>query len=81
MHSAMTAGDHRIWMMSSRAAPANLHVPRTQQHPMTIQLPPPGRARVRAARLATGMTTHGGDRAVRATVPAGTEEELRLTVG
>ncbi len=34
-------------------APASLHVPRAQQRPMTIRLPSPSRARVRAARLAT----------------------------
>jgi hypothetical protein len=43
-------------------APASLQVPRSQQRPMTIQPPAPGRARVRATRLATAMT-HGGDRA------------------
>ncbi len=36
-------------------APASLHIPRAQQRPMTIRLPSPGRARVRAARLATAM--------------------------
>jgi hypothetical protein len=38
-------------------APASLHVPRAQQRPMTIRLPSPGHAGVRAARLATAMTT------------------------
>ena len=33
-------------------APASLHVPRAQQRPMVIRPPAPGRARVRAARLA-----------------------------
>ncbi|MGH3922571.1 MAG: hypothetical protein ACRDTT_06835 [Pseudonocardiaceae bacterium] len=47
-------------------APASLHIPRAQQRPMTIRLPSPGQARVRAARLSTTMTTHGGDRVVRA---------------
>ncbi len=42
------------------SAPAGLHVPRTQQRPMTIQLPAPHRAGMRAARLATAMTNHGG---------------------
>ncbi|MGH3784221.1 MAG: hypothetical protein ACRDRO_27280 [Pseudonocardiaceae bacterium] len=36
-------------------APSGLHIPRTQQRPMTIQLPSPGRAGVRAERLATLM--------------------------
>ncbi|MGH3985603.1 MAG: hypothetical protein ACRDST_23715 [Pseudonocardiaceae bacterium] len=43
-------------------APASLHVPRAQQRPMTIRPPSPSRAKVRADRLATAMTTHGGDR-------------------
>lgn len=43
-------------------APARLHVPRAQQHPMTIRLPAPGRASARAARLATALTTPVGDR-------------------
>ncbi|MGH3811791.1 MAG: hypothetical protein ACRDUV_04960 [Pseudonocardiaceae bacterium] len=38
-------------------APASLRVPRAQQRPMTIQPPSPSRAGVRAARLATAMTT------------------------
>jgi hypothetical protein len=38
-------------------APARLRVPRAQQRPMTIQLPLPGRARARAKRLATAITT------------------------
>jgi len=37
-------------------APAALHIPRTRQRPMTIRPPLPGRARVRAERLATAMT-------------------------
>jgi hypothetical protein len=45
---------------SNYPAPASLHIPRAQQRPMTIRPPSPGRARVRAARLATAMTTHGG---------------------
>ncbi|MGH3570376.1 MAG: hypothetical protein ACRDUW_00855 [Pseudonocardiaceae bacterium] len=50
-------------------APASLHVPRAQQRPMTVRLPSPGRARVRAARLATAMTTRAsGDHAVNAAV-------------
>ncbi|MGH4011291.1 MAG: hypothetical protein ACRDTH_24545 [Pseudonocardiaceae bacterium] len=41
-------------------APASLHIPRAQQRPMTIRPPSPGRAGMRAARLATAMTTSGG---------------------
>ncbi|MGH3842885.1 MAG: hypothetical protein ACRDS0_15780 [Pseudonocardiaceae bacterium] len=41
-------------------APAGLHIPRARQRPMTIRPPAPGRARARAQRLATAMTTHGG---------------------
>jgi len=52
-------------------APASLHVPRAQQRPMTIQLPSPGHAGARAARLATAMTIHSDDRARGAAVPAG----------
>ncbi|MGH3988414.1 MAG: hypothetical protein ACRDTZ_14025, partial [Pseudonocardiaceae bacterium] len=40
-------------------APASLHVPRAELRPMTIRPPSPGRAGVRAARLATAMTTRG----------------------
>jgi hypothetical protein len=36
-------------------APAGLLIPRARQRPMTIRLPSPGRARVRADRLATAM--------------------------
>ncbi|MCA1707502.1 MAG: hypothetical protein LC808_31225 [Actinobacteria bacterium] len=43
-------------------APAGLHVPRSQQRPMTIRPPTPSRARARATRLATAMTP-GGDSA------------------
>jgi hypothetical protein len=38
-------------------APASLHIPRSKQRPMTIQLPSPGRAGVRATRLTTKTTT------------------------
>lgn len=38
-------------------APAGLRIPRAQQRPMTIRLPSPGRAHVRAERLATAMRT------------------------
>ncbi|MDQ4011218.1 MAG: hypothetical protein M3228_11140 [Actinomycetota bacterium] len=34
-------------------APPSLHIPRAEQRPMTIRLPPPDRAGMRAARLAT----------------------------
>jgi hypothetical protein len=57
---------------ASYPAPARLHVPRAQQRPMSIQPPTPGRAGVRAARLATAMRTHDGDRAVHAARPGGT---------
>lgn len=40
-------------------APAGLRVPRAQQRPMSIQPPLPGRARVRADRLASAVTTPG----------------------
>lgn len=33
-------------------APRSLHIPRAEQRPTTIRLPPPGRAGVRATRLA-----------------------------
>ncbi len=61
-------------------APAGLLIPRFVQRPMTIQLPTPGRAGVRAARLATAMRT-GGDHAVGVAVPAGTDQDRRLAVG
>ncbi len=60
-------------------APARLHVPRTQQRPTAIQLPGPGRADVRAARLAP-RPTPGGDRAPRATAPTRTQD-FRLAAG
>ncbi len=59
-------------------APAGLHVLRAQQRPMTIRPPSPTRAKVRAARLATAMTPHGGDRG--ATVSVGTPDP-RLAAG
>ncbi|MGH3696009.1 MAG: hypothetical protein ACRDRX_18800 [Pseudonocardiaceae bacterium] len=40
---------------TSYPAPARLRVPRAQQRPMSIQLPLPGRAGVRADRLAAAM--------------------------
>ncbi|MGH3693475.1 MAG: hypothetical protein ACRDRX_05675 [Pseudonocardiaceae bacterium] len=40
----------------SYPAPAGLRVPRAQQRPMAIQLPRPGRARVREQRLASAIT-------------------------
>jgi hypothetical protein len=61
-------------------APVSLHVPRAQQRPMTIQPPTPGRAGVRAARLAAAMTAHGGDRTINATMPGRTPDH-RLVVG
>jgi hypothetical protein len=44
----------RVPTQGRKVAPARLCVPRAQQRPMTIQLPGPGRAGVRAARLAAG---------------------------
>jgi hypothetical protein len=44
-------------------APAGLHVPRDRQRPMRIQPPSPGRAGVRAARLAAAVPTDSADRA------------------
>ncbi len=40
-------------------APRSLHVPRSEQRPLTIRLPSPGRAGGRATRLAAAMTTAG----------------------
>jgi hypothetical protein len=37
-------------------APLSLHIPRDRQRPMTIRLPSPGRARMRAERLTAAMT-------------------------
>ena len=42
-------------------APPSLHIPRTQQRPMTIRPPSPERAKVRSVRLATEITAHGDD--------------------
>jgi hypothetical protein len=43
-------------------APPSLHIPRTEQRPMTIRFPPPGQAGMRAVRLAdrdgTGPIRH-----------------------
>ncbi len=61
-------------------APARLHVPRARQRPMTIQPPAPGRAGVRAARLATALPTPRGDRAPCATASTRTHD-LRLAAG
>jgi len=58
-------------------APASLHVPRTQQRPMTIRPPSPSQARARADRLATAMR---GDRAVSAVAAVGTQDP-RLVAG
>lgn len=50
------------------AAPAGLVVPREQQRPMTIQVPPAGRKQARARRLAAQARAQGHDlAAVRAT--------------
>jgi hypothetical protein len=40
---------------SAYPAPPTLHIPRAEQRPMTIQLPPPRRAENRAARLIATM--------------------------
>ena len=40
-------------------APRSLHVPRSEQRPLTIRLPSPGRAGMRATRLAAAMTSAG----------------------
>jgi hypothetical protein len=40
-------------------APSSLQIPRADQRPMTIRLPSPGRARMRAARLATVLAAVG----------------------
>jgi hypothetical protein len=36
-------------------APTSLYIPRAEQRPTAIRFPPPGRAGIRAARLATAM--------------------------
>ncbi|MGH3782218.1 MAG: hypothetical protein ACRDRO_16765, partial [Pseudonocardiaceae bacterium] len=46
---------------STYPAPPSLHIPRAEQRPMTIRLPPPGRAGIRAARLAAAMTAEDSD--------------------
>jgi hypothetical protein len=62
-------------------APARLCVSRDQQRPMTIQLPGPSRSRVRAARLATAMTTNAGDRAVVSAAVLTGSRDSRLAAG
>jgi hypothetical protein len=64
-------------------APAGLCVPRTQQRPMTIQPPSPGRAGVRAARLAAAVPTPSVDRAGSDAAPGGTTRprDCRLAAG
>jgi len=57
--------------------PAGLHVPRSQQRPMTIRPPSLGQTRVRADRLATAI---GGDRAVSAIAAVGIKDP-RLVAG
>jgi hypothetical protein len=42
---------------SAYPAPTSLHIPRTEQRPMAIRFPPPGRASIRAARLMAAMET------------------------
>ncbi|MCA1708622.1 MAG: hypothetical protein LC808_37210 [Actinobacteria bacterium] len=64
LHALLTLvhPEHPNAPIAEYPAPASLHVARAQQRPMTIQLPTPGRARARAARLAAVMTTDGRDR-------------------
>ncbi|MBV9160956.1 MAG: hypothetical protein JO309_05465 [Pseudonocardiales bacterium] len=50
--------DHPDAPISDYPAPAGLHVPRTQQRPMTIRLPSPTPATARATRLATPCRTY-----------------------
>ncbi len=45
--------------VSVHPAPLSLHIPRAEQRPMTVRLPPPGRAGMRAARLATVLAAVG----------------------
>ncbi|MGH3692612.1 MAG: hypothetical protein ACRDRX_01160 [Pseudonocardiaceae bacterium] len=61
-------------------APAGLRVPRAQQRPMTIRLPVPDRAGVRAARLDSAMNSHGGESLLSAAVPSGSHGR-RLVAG
>ncbi len=56
-------------------APRSLHVPHREQRPLTIRPPAPGRAGVRALRLAVGMTT--GDAAGPVVVPRQTDVQWR----
>ncbi|MGH3823566.1 MAG: hypothetical protein ACRDRA_12170 [Pseudonocardiaceae bacterium] len=42
-------------------APSSLHVSRAEQRPMTIRLPSPGQAGIRAARLAAAMAAGRSD--------------------
>lgn len=60
-------------------APMSLHVPRAKQRPMTIQPPSPGRARARAARLATATTTPSGDLAINTAVSVVTQDSRSVT--
>ena len=52
-------------------APASLQIPRAQQRPMSIQLPAPHRAGVRADRLATAIPTPGASAGTEQRPPAG----------
>jgi hypothetical protein len=47
--------------VSAHPAPLSLHIPRAEQRPMTIKLPPPGRGGTRAARLAAAMAAGRSD--------------------
>ncbi|MCA1822025.1 MAG: hypothetical protein LC644_09835 [Pseudonocardia sp.] len=42
---------------SAYPASTSLHIPRAEQRPTAIRFPPPGRASIRAARLAAAMDT------------------------
>lgn len=57
--------------VSAYPAPPSLHIPRAEQRPMTIRRPPPGRAGMRAARLAAAMTAQGRNPIIANTRPMG----------
>jgi hypothetical protein len=58
---------HHAAPRTSAPAPRSLHIPRPERRPLTIRPPAPGRAGVRAVRLAAAMTA--SDDAVLAVVP------------
>lgn len=51
--------DHPEAPASAYPAPPSLYIRRAEQRPMTIRLPAPGRAGMRAARLAAAMAADG----------------------